>query len=147
MRRFGSGGHFGARVGVFVAPLAAVAALSGPAVAEDAGFHCGRENHDRLAEPREVWFELYRARERLAHELRRNGNDDLAAKFERCAIIALHKAAELGHREAQYQFGVRLALRKPQTPAGMAESYEWLQKAAAQGHKQAKVLVDTWPWR
>jgi TPR repeat protein len=94
-----------------------------------------------------MWYQLYSMRWGLAHNLRRNGNDDLAVQFDRCAMIALQKAAELGHGEAQYQFGFRLSLREPQTPASMAEAYAWLQRAAAQGHRGAAVVLKTWQWR
>lgn len=136
--------HQRARANLVLASLAVSIALSGPAAAEDAAFHCGREDHDRVTEPSQVWFELFHIRLGLALDLRRNGNDDLAARFHQCAMLALQRAAELGHVEAQYQFGLRLALREPKTEASRAEAYAWIKRAADRGHKRAKAMIDTW---
>jgi hypothetical protein len=116
-----------------------------PVWAETGGFDCGRENHERLTEPSAVWFETYHRRLSLAHVLRKNGNTDLAEKFETCALTALRKAAEFGHAEAQYWLALRLHAMKPQTRSRQSEIYGWLRKAAAAGHTRAKVLVDGWP--
>ncbi len=114
------------------------------ASAEAGRFDCGRENHEYLTEPGAVWFETYGRRFTLAGDLRRNGNHDLAGRFEECALSALRRAAEFGHREAQYQYGLRILARKPQTSDTRAEAHEWLKKAAAGGHEQAKLFVKAW---
>ncbi len=128
------------------ASLVALSVTDEPATAQEA-FYCGREDHERLYEPGAVWFEHHRRRSEIAALLLKNGNHDLANRFDACGWEALRRSAEFGKVEAQYFYGLHLLDRKPATAAATAEAREWLKKAAAQGHERAKLLVATWPKR
>jgi hypothetical protein len=126
------------------AALTISAAAIDSAAAENGKFHCGREDSEFRKDPAAVWFEVFRRRAGLAHDLRRNGNDDLAARFEVCAMDALRRSAELGDAEAEYRYGLHLSLRKPMTEDSRKEAYWWLRKAAERGHERAKLMIRTW---
>ncbi|MBL8665024.1 MAG: sel1 repeat family protein [Candidatus Odyssella sp.] len=140
-RRGGTGKVF---VSALLAALAMPAVAIVPATAEVGGFRCGREDGEFAKGPAAIWFEVFERRTRLAHRLRDNGNEDLAANFEECALKALRRSAELGHAEAEYRYGLHLSLRKPITEDSRKEAYWWLRKAADRGHGGAKRMIRTW---
>lgn len=109
-------------------------------------FDCGHET-DEITKwpPGRVLFAVHDRRIRIAGGLRANGNHDLADRFRECAFEALRRAAELDEREAQYRYAIYLMTRGGRTRAIEAEAYGFFQKAAARGHKRAKVAVEGWP--
>jgi hypothetical protein len=142
---FGGGrGTDAFRVSVLLAALAVSAATVEPATAQDGRFHCGREDSQFRKDPAAIWFEVFERRTRLAHRLRDNGNQDLATRFEECALIALQRSAELGNPEAEYRYGLHLSLKKPVSEESRKEAYWWLRKAADRGHAGAKRIIRTW---